>query len=146
MTDYDNGVIRVTVPEGWLAFCGTDSGGCETPKKLHIYKDAVSPLDIFTRAGITVCFYGRDEILLPSKWFYDDACDIEPFECGDKLWQGYTCSSFGFPYTMLDTRVGEVTFQVMILKKNGEHEISLKDDDVRTVLESLAPSKGESAA
>ncbi len=138
---FDNGILRVFLPSGWKLFYGIDSDGKASPKKLHIYKDAQTELDIFTKAGITICFYGENEIFLSPRFFYDDACDIEPFESGGKLWNGFTCSSFGYPYTMLDSKDNGVTFQVMILTKNGEHEISLNDEDVRAVIESIASCK-----
>lgn len=134
---FDNGVLRVFVPEGWLAFHGIDSDGKESPKKLHIYKNAKTELDIFSKAGITICFYGKDEIFLSIRVLYDNICDLEPFECGGYLWNGYTCTSFGYPYTMLQATHNGVTFQVMILTENGEHKISLDDADVRAIIESI---------
>lgn len=134
---FDNGIFRVFVPSGWKHFYGIDSDGKASPKKLHVYKDAQTEFDIFSKAGITVCFYGKDEIFFSIRVFYDNVQDIEPFELGGHLWKGYTCTSFGYPYTMLDTTSNGVTFQVMILMKNGEHEISLDDDDVKIILESI---------
>lgn len=135
---FDNGILRVFVPLGWRLFYGSSFEGKENPKKLHIYKDAKTELDIFTKAGITVCFFDKNEIYLSTRSFYDNVCDIEPFELGGRLWNGYTCTSLGYPYTMLETTHNGTTFQVMILMKNGECEISLNDADVKTILESLA--------
>lgn len=129
--------FSVFVPTGWLSFFGIDSDGKESPKKLHIYKGARTELDIFSRAGITVCYYGENEIFISPKAFYDDVCDIAPFETEGCLWKGYTCKSFGYPYTMLEAQWETGAFQVMILMKNGEHSISLEDSDVRMIIESL---------
>lgn len=134
---FDNGIFRVFIPTGWLSFYGIDSDGKTSPKKLHIYKNAETELDIFTKAGITVCFYGKNEIYLSPKAFYDDACDMEPFKIGNNLWNGFTCTSFNYPYIMLDSSQNDMTFQVMILIRNGQHEISLYDEDVQAVLGSL---------
>lgn len=134
--EFKNAFLRVLVPNGWLPFHGIDSDGKETQKKLHIYKDAAVETDIFTKAGITVCHYGKDQIYLSPKAFYDDARDLEPFDCG-RRWEGYTCSSFGYPYIMLTSYEGEVTLQVMILTENGENKICLTDPDVTLILESL---------
>lgn len=38
---------------------------------------------------------------------------------------------------MLDTKQDGCVFQVMILMKNREYEISLEDTDVRLIIESL---------
>ena len=134
---FDNGILRVVVPEGWLIFYGIDSDGKASPKKLHIYKGAQTELDIFSKAGITVCFYGKDEIFISIKALYDNICDMEPFECGGHLWNGYTCTSCGYPYTMLHTTHDGITFQVMVLTENGEHKISLNDADVLSIIESI---------
>lgn len=137
---FDNGILRVFVPSGWLIFYGIDSDGKESPKKVHIYKGAEIPLDLFSKAGITICFWGKNEIFLSPKAFYDDPQDLEPFEMNGLRWSGYTCTSCGYPYTMLEARGEGVTFQVMILTKNGEHEISTDDADVKTIVESLTPA------
>ena len=134
---FDNGILRVFVPTGWKLFYGIDSEGRTSPKKLHVYKDAQTEFDIFSKAGITICHYGKDEIFLSIKNFYDDVCDLEPFECGKHLWNGYTCNSLGYPYTMLTSTSDGVTLYVMILTENGEHKISLDDEDVRSILASI---------
>lgn len=137
MSISDFGRFRVTVPDGWMAFCGTDSGGKITPKKVHIYKRISLQTDIFTHAGITVCFFGKEDCYLSPKYFYENIVDIEPIPIGSYTWNGYTCTSLGYPYTMLDTEQDGCIFQVMILMKNGEHEISLEDADVRLIIGSL---------
>lgn len=138
MRIFDSGRFCVTVPEGWLAFCGTDSGGKITPKKVHIYKGISLQTDIFTHAGITVCFFGKEDYYLSPRHFYENIVDMEPLPLGPYTWNGYTCTSLGYPYTMLDTEKDGYIFQVMILMKNGEHGISLDDTDVRRIIGSLA--------
>jgi len=66
---------------------------------------------------------------------------MEPLPIGSYTWNGYTCTSLGYPYTMLDTEKDGYIFQVMILMKNGEHGISLDDTDVRLIIGSLAPAE-----
>ncbi len=134
---FDNGILRVQVPSGWKLFYGIDSEGRTTQKKVHIFKDARIETDIFTHAGITICFFGKEDYYLSPKFFYDNVEDMEDFALGAYTWSGYTCTSFGYPYTMLEARQDGCVFQVMILTKNGEHEISLADADVKTILESL---------
>ena len=141
-TIFDTGLFRVMVPEGWSCFYGTDSSGETTPKKVHVYKAAMTPVDIFTHAGITVCYYGPKEYYLSPKHFYDDVRDMEPLTLGAFTWNGYTCTSCGYPYTMLEARQDGCVFQVMILMENGEHKLAFSDADVQAVLGSLTQTGG----
>lgn len=134
---FDNGILRVLVPSGWKLFYGIDSECRTTQKKVHIFKEAKLETDIFTHAGITICFFGKQDYYLSPKFFYDNVVDMEPFNLGAYTWNGYTCTSLGYPYTMLEAKQDGCVFQVMILMKNGEHEISLDDADVKIILESL---------
>ena len=138
---FDNGILCVIVPEGWKLFYGIDSDGNKSPKKLHIYKGAETETDIYSKPGITVCFFEKNEIYISTKSFYDNVCDTAPLKFGNHIWYGYTCTSLGYPYTMLDANDGGATLQVMILMSNGGQSISLEDEDVKIILESLKPSK-----
>ena len=134
---FDNGIFRVLVPSGWRLFGGIDSEGRTTQKKVHIYKDAKVEADVFTNAGITICFFDRQDYYLSPKFFYDNVEDMEAFCLGAYTWNGYTCTSLGYPYTMLEAKHDGCVFQVMLLMKNGEHDISLDDADVKSILESI---------
>ena len=124
---FDSGYFRIAVPVGWLAFLGIDSECKTTQKKVHIFKEAKYETDIFTHAGITICFFDREDYYLSPKFIYDNVADIEAFTLGAYTWNGYTCTSLGYPYTMLEAVHDGCVFQVMILMKNGEYEISLDD-------------------
>jgi len=137
MNVFDSGCFRLCVPDGWMAFCGSDSSGKITPKKVHIYKGISAETEIFTHAGITVCLFGRGEYYFSSKGFYDNVRDKEPFDLGTYTWNCYTCTSLGYPYTMLDTQKDGCVLQIMILEENAEHRISIADPDVRQIIESL---------
>ena len=100
---FDNSILRVLVPSGWKLFYGIDSEGNASPRNLHIFKGAQTELDVFSKAGITVFYHGKEEIYISIRDFYENVRDLEPFECGGYLWNGYTCTSFGYPYTMLRT-------------------------------------------
>ena len=134
---FDSGYFRIIVPVGWMAFFGIDSECRTTQKKVHICKDAKLETDIFTHASITICFFDRHDYYLSPKFIYDNVTDMEAFTLGAYTWNGYTCTSLGYPYTMLEAKHDGCVFQVMILMKNGEYEISLDDADVKTILESL---------
>ena len=135
---FDSGCFRIAVPEGWMAFCGIDSECRTTQKKVHIFKDAKLETDIFTHAGITICFFNRQDYYLSPKFIYDNVEDMEAFTLGAYTWNGYTCPSLGYPYTMLEAKHDGCVFQVMILMKNGVHEVSLNDADVRSIIESIS--------
>ena len=81
--------------------------------------------------------FGKQDYYISPKFFYDNIVDMEPFTLGAYTWNGYTCTSLGYPYTMLEAKQDGCVFQVMILTKNGEYEISLADTDVQTILTSL---------
>ena len=135
---FDSGYFRIIVPVGWMAFFGIDSECRTTQKKVHIFKDAKLETDIFTHAGITICFFDRQDYYLSPKFIYDNVADMEAFTLGAYTWNGYTCTSLGYPYTMLEAKHDGCVFQVMILMKNGEYEISLNDADVRLIIESIS--------
>jgi len=135
---FDSGVIRVNVPDGWKSFVGTDSEGKDTPKKVFVYKNANEPLEIFSRAGITVCYFGKGDYYFSPKSFYDNVEDIESLILGGREWKGYTCTSLGYPYIMLESYGDGTVFQVMVLLENGEHKISMEDPDVQDVIGSIS--------
>ena len=100
---FSNEFLQVIVPDDWKVFQGIDAKGHATQKKLHIYKNANSELDIFHKAGITICYYEDAGQYLLIREIYDDVKDISPFELGNYCWNGFTCRSLGYPYTMLET-------------------------------------------
>lgn len=134
---FDSGVIRVLVPEGWGCFLGIDSDGAPSERKLHVYKGAEKETDIFTKAGITVSYFGRDFIYFSPKPFYDEVCDIDPVTMGERIFSGFKCKSLGYPYTMLEWSDKGSTLQIMILEENGDSRISLDDGDVGEILSSI---------
>ena len=134
---YDNGAVSVFVPDGWMVFNGVDCEGRETTSKVFVYKGIKNQFEIFTHAGFQICFYRKGESYISAKAIYSNVEDIEPFTLGENHWTGYTCNSFGYPYTMLESKNPEYSLLVMMLKENGEHKISFDDADVRAVIESI---------
>ncbi len=131
MTEYNDGVLRCLIPDRWQAFAGSSAG------KVHIYKDIDSPEQVYLRAGITICVHPNKGWYCSTRGFYDNVADIAPLEIGGWVWQGYTCTSLGYPYTMLEAEDGPAMLQVMVLERNGEYTISMKDGDVLTILDSI---------
>ena len=140
---FSNEFLQVNVPDNWKVFLGIDSEGHATQKKLHIYKNAESELDIFHKAGITICYYDDGGQYLQIRDLYDDVKDISPFELGNYCWSGYTCRSFGYPYIMLESSEKKDKISLMILTENGENKISFSDNDVQEIIKSIVAKKRE---
>lgn len=140
---FSNEFLQVIVPDNWKAFLGIDAEGKTTQKKLHIYKNAESELDIFHKAGITICYYEDAGQHLLIKDLYDDINDIPSFELGNYCWSGYTCRSFGYPYIMLESSEKTDRILLMILTENGENKISFSDSDVQEIIKSIVAGKRE---
>jgi len=140
---FSNEFLQVIVPDNWKAFLGIDAEGKTTQKKLHVYKNAVSEMDIFHKAGITICYYEDAGQYLLIKDLYDDINDIPSFELGNYCWSGYTCKSFGYPYIMLESSEKTDRVLLMILTENGENKISFSDSDVQEIIKSIVAGKRE---
>ncbi len=140
---FRNEFLQVIVPDNWKAFLGIDAEGKATQKKLHIYKNAESELDIFHKAGITICYYEDAGQYLLIKDLYDDINDIPSFELGNYCWSGYTCRSFGYPYIMLESSEKTDRILLMILTENGENKISFSDSDVQEIIKSIVAGRRE---
>lgn len=140
---FSNEFLQVAVPENWKVFLGIDAEGKATPKKLHVYKNAKSEMDIFHKAGITICYYEDAGQYFLIKALYDEVEEVSPFEMGDYCWSGFTCKSFGYPYIMLETSESTDRVLVMILTENGENKISFSDNDVQMILKSIVAGRRE---
>ena len=73
---FDSSFFRVQVPSGWKLFLGTDTQGEKTQKKVHICKDAKFETDLFTHAGITICFFDKQDYYFSPKFIYDNVADM----------------------------------------------------------------------
>ena len=140
---FSNEFLQVVVPDNWKVFLGIDPEGHATQKKLHIYKNAESELDIFYKAGITICYYEDAGQYFLIKDLYDEVEDILPFKMGNYCWSGYTCRSFGYPYIMLETSEETDRVLLMILTENGENKISFSDSDVQMIMKSIVAGRRE---
>ncbi|MBQ8696498.1 MAG: hypothetical protein IJ519_02155 [Clostridia bacterium] len=135
--------LRLTVPDGWRAYYGIDSDGKITPKKIHVYKGSENVSDVYSKVGITVCVFPKEEIYLSAKGFYLEVTDIEAVSIGAHLYEGYTCTSCGYPYTMLVSKNEEYTLQIMVLMKNGKESLSLYDNETLSVISSIEVTYNE---
>ena len=140
---FSNEFLQVAVPDNWKAFLGIDAEGKTTQKKVHIYKNAESEMDIFHKAGITIHYYENARQYILMKDLYDDVQDISPFKLGNYCWSGFACKSFGYPYIMLETSEKTDRVLVMILTENGENKISFSDSDVQKIMKSIVAGRRE---
>ena len=140
---FSNEFLQVAVPENWKSFLGIDAEGKVTPKKLHVYKNAKCEMDIFHKAGITICYYEDAGQYFLIKALYDEVEDISPFEMGNYCWSGFTCRNFGYPYIMLESSEKTDRILLMILTENGENKISFSDSDVQEIIKSIVAGRRE---
>lgn len=140
---FRNEFLQVIVPDKWKVFLGIDAEGKVTQKKLHVYKNAESEMDIFHKTGITICYYEDAGQYFQIKDLYDDVKDISLFELGNYCWSGYICKSFGYPYIMLESSKKTDKILLMILTENGENKISFSDNDVQEIIKSIVSGRRE---
>ena len=137
----DTGIIKVLVPDGWKAFDVKDMWAEEEnaldPKQLQIYKGAETETDMFGKCGMNINYYPPGTTFVSAKSFYDDVKDIDSFEKAGYSWSGYTCSSAGYEYTILEGNKGEEDLQVSIITKAGDNTMSIDDEDVQSILDSI---------
>lgn len=138
---YETGAFSVKIPDGWTAVAVTDPFA-ETPDTLdpdalHIGKGISQELDLFTHPYIRVDYYGPDQQWYSPRDFYEDPKDLEPFTTGGHTWEGFTVAEYGTVNAVLISRNGDLEFQVTVILENGDKKISLEDEDVRMILESI---------
>ena len=159
---FDGGNVSALVPDGWMGFHGVDffdeyEEGYD-PNVIQIYKGAKSEWDQFSTPYVMISYYGPDNPMStpyvmisyygpdnpmyePSKDYYEEGADLEPFTTGSYTWKGFTAKSLDTPIAMLWTgEYGEGQIQLMICLENGE-KISLDDVDVQAILASINISK-----
>ena len=105
---------------------------------MQICKDADDEWDLLSKPYIMITYYDPETSFLSAKDWYDDAEDIESFTLGNYTWEGYTCTSLDYPYTILETIDGDIAIQVDILEKSSDKlEIALEDVDVQAIIASI---------
>lgn len=137
---YEAGNLSALVPDGWKAFPASDLfdeyDGDYDPNGLSIYKGAEDEFDVLIKPGMQITYYDGS-MMEPSKDFYDDAEDLEPFELGGYTWQGFTCTSLDYPIAVLWAEDGNDQFSVNVWLENEGEQISLEDADVQAIIESI---------
>lgn len=140
-TEYDTTVFTVSVPGGWAAAPVADLlkkfDGVTNPEQVYIIKGGKQAQDIVKYPYVWVTYYKDASSYMSSKGFYSDAEDIAPVEIGGKSWEGYKYTSSGFPGTCLTCTEGSGLWVCLFVLKNADMEITIQDEDVKTILSSL---------
>ena len=152
---YDAGNISCTVPDGWKVFTSeelftteVDSSGEETaaeeeadPNSIYIYKGAEKTADIATCNGMTI-LYSPDGLLGSfdeMKSAYENVKEQKPLKLGDYEWKWFTSKldDGEFEYAIMATESGDAGIEIQVVLKNGENTISMDDEDVKSIIESI---------
>lgn len=141
---FDGGNVSALVPDGWMAFHGTDVFGDYEegydPNVIQICKGAKSELDMFSKPYMQINYYGADTTMMtPGKEWYDDTADLEPMNLGNYTWNGFTGVSMEYPIAILWTEDGDAQFQISIWLEMEDGKISLDDADVQAIIASIQP-------
>mgnify|MGYP001054167195 FL=1 len=139
---FDAGNISALAPKGWKAFPVSDLfdeyEGDNNPNSMQICKDGDDEWDLLSKPYVMITYYGPEASFYSSKDWYDNVEDIESFTLGNYTWEGYTCTSLDYPYTILETIDGDIAIQVDILEKSSDKlEIALEDVDVQAIIASI---------
>ena len=127
---FENGILRVLVPSGWKLFYGIDSEGKASPRNLHIFKGAQTELDVFSKAGITVFYHGKDEIYISIKDFYENEELIAiTKELTEKLRKNRTID-----WQKRDSARAKMRMMIRKLLKDHRYPPEGMDDAVTTVM------------
>ena len=95
---FEGGNISALVPEGWMAFHGTDyfdeyEEGYD-PNVIQVCKGAKTEWDLLSKPYVMMTYFSPDNPMYePSKDYYDEGADLEPITLGDYTWKGFTAKS-----------------------------------------------------
>ena len=134
---YDNGVISVTVPKGWMVYESKNSNNEVVKTNLSVVK-TTDKSKIMDSPMVTISYAGADKTLYPvTKDFYEDTEDLAVWEIGGKKFEGFKGTSFGAEMLYYFAVDGDKEYQVVIWPNMKNGTISLQDADVKAIVESL---------
>ena len=143
---FGDGNISALVPDGWMGFHGVDyfdeyEEGYD-PNVIQICKGAKTEWDLLSKPYVMVTYFSPDNPMYePSKDYYEEGADLEPFTTGSYTWKGFTAKSLDTPIAILWTgEEGADQLQLMICLENKD-KISLDDVDVQAILTSISINK-----
>lgn len=143
---FDGGNISILVPDGWMAFHGTDVfkdyDEGYNPNVINIGKGVEKELDLFSKPYIQIEFYPSDKTMSkPYKELYTDVKDLDPITYGKYTFNAFTAKSSDIPIAQLWTEGDQDQLMLSIWTENGGEKISLDDDDVKSILSSIEVAK-----
>ncbi|MBQ4347077.1 MAG: hypothetical protein IJC39_01350, partial [Firmicutes bacterium] len=143
---FDAGNVRAIVPEGWKAFpqsdLFSDEEGVMDPDVITICKGGETDLDVLTKPGVRIDYYGPDTQMGGGlKDWYDNTEDLAPIKSGPYTWEGFTTTDYDL-MAILVTEDGAHQYQATVYLETDDGTISLEDEDVLAILASVAPSDG----
>ena len=111
------------------------------PNSIYIYKGAEQASDMPNTNGITILYsqYGLMGTFDDMKDYYENCKDQKPLKLSNYEWKWFTGDQFEgkYEFAVLAAEDGDAAIQVSVLLKNGEKTISMDDDDVKEILESI---------
>lgn len=134
---FDNGILSVTVPKGWMVYESKNSNNEVVKTNLSVVK-TTDRSKIMDSPMVTISYAGSDKKLYPvTKNFYNDTKDLAPWEIGGKKFEGFKGTSFGAEMIYYFAVDGDKEYQVVIWPNMKNGTISLQDADVKAIVESL---------
>lgn len=143
---YDTGVFSVLVPEGWQAR-DVLIGDEVDSKQLRLIKGTESEADMLLGPYMTITSYkdGTVSSAMDQVQYYGgDKEQLDPVEAGDYTWDAAQAGSD--PYINIFMSASEpYKYEIMMLPKSGDKEVTLKDADVLAILGSLKDTGASSS-
>ena len=136
---YKTEKISVSVPKGWKAFPYYNMGSKKVlPGQVGIFKGTTKRIDLLNTPSIVINLHDDKNMSLPSESSFTDIEDIQAFELGNYEWVGFIgTNSANFRIATLKGTGENYCFLVTIIFKMGGETISMDDDDVKTIIESI---------
>lgn len=141
---FNVGAFSVYVPGGWKAFPVADVFAEEPdavdPEVIEICKGGEAQTDIYSKPYVRLSYYDPDTIMGRDKSFYEDVKDLDPVVAGNFTWEAFSCTSFGYPMTILWMADGDHEYQAIVYTDQADGTISVNDADVLEILASVQPA------
>lgn len=148
---YDAGQVSVLIPDGWNAVpqhdVFADDANAMLPDVINVCKGGTTADDLYSHPYVRIDFGGTSKtLMMASKSYYEDAEDIEPLTTGSHSWNGFKCSNYGTPMTVLFCEETPIQYQACVFTDTAGGKLSLEDADVQAILASVCPSDEADAA
>lgn len=143
---FDGGNISVLVPDGWMAFHGTDifeeyKEGYD-PNVINIGKDAKNEYDLFSKPYIQIKLFPSETTMTkPFKELYTETKDLNAAKYGKYTFNGFTAKSGDYPIAMLWTEGDQDQLTITIWREIEGQKIDIDEEDVKSILSSIEVTK-----